>query len=377
MRRARVGAERRELAAAGGVRRRHHGRRGGRVAVGARRTRPACRAAARSWPGSSCSPPWCSSSPAAPGSTRTSAGRSPATCCFSAGVAVLGVWMARGDFGPDEAFGRAARAFGILCAALVLSGLIGTPVQWPAAAVATVVVAGGLHVALLRYRALTDVVSEDDRLPVWPWLLAVTTAIVAVLVVTGLAAALLGGDALHTVLADALAVIAYVVAVLAWVVAMVVRGVAWLAGLAHLHLPRLRAAQGLGRRRWLAAASRRGACRHVGPDAGPRRWPAWRRWRRRVGRRGGVRAAPAEPRVLARRGRRGGARGGPQRELGDRRGPRRPPAPPACSRARPAPSADAGRGGPRRLRAARAPSGAGRQPESRGDDGALRTWSRA
>ena len=156
---------------------------------------------------------------------------------FSAGVAVLGVWMARGDFGPDEAFARAARAFGALCAVLVLCGLTGTPVRWPAAAVATVVVAGGLHVALLRYRVLTDVVSEDDRLPVWPWLLAVTTAIAAVLVVTGLAAALLGGDTLHTVLAGALTVVAYVAGALAWVVAEAVRGVAWLAGLAHLHLP--------------------------------------------------------------------------------------------------------------------------------------------
>ena len=99
------------------------------------------------------------------------------------------------------------------------------------------VVAGGLHVALLRYRVLTDVVSEDDRMPVWPWLLAVTTAIVAVLVVTGLAAALLGGDALHSVFDDALTVVAYVVGVLAWGVAEVVRGFAWLGGLAHLHLP--------------------------------------------------------------------------------------------------------------------------------------------
>ena len=158
---------------------------------------------------------------------------------FSAGVAVLGVWMARGDFGPDEAFARAARAFGAVCAALVLCELGGVPVRWPAAAVATVVVAGGLHVALLRYRVLTDVVSDDDRLPAWPWLLAVTTAIAAVLVVTGLAAALLGGDTLHTVVDDVLAVIAYVAGVLAWVVAMALRGIGWLAGLAHLHLPEL------------------------------------------------------------------------------------------------------------------------------------------
>jgi hypothetical protein len=156
---------------------------------------------------------------------------------FSAGVAVLGVWIARGDFGPDEAFGRAARAFGGLCAVLVLCGLTDTPVQGAAVAVAAVVVAGCLHVALLRYRVLTDVVSEDDRLPVWPWLLAVTTAIVAVLVVTGLAAALLGGDMLHTMLADALAVFAYVVSLLAWAVAEVMRVFAWLGSLAHLHLP--------------------------------------------------------------------------------------------------------------------------------------------
>jgi hypothetical protein len=159
--------------------------------------------------------------------------------CFSAGVVVLGVWMARGDFGPDEAFARAVRAFAAICGVLVLAGLTGTTVAWPAAAVATVVVAGGLHVALLRYLVLTDVMSEDDRLPVWPWLLAVTTAIVAVLVLTALAAALLGGDTLHHVLAGALTVIGYVAGALAWVVALVLRGVGWLAGLAHLHVPEL------------------------------------------------------------------------------------------------------------------------------------------
>jgi hypothetical protein len=156
---------------------------------------------------------------------------------FSAGVAVLGVWMARGDFGPDEAFVRATRAFAAVCAVLVLCGLTGTPVQAPTTAVASVVVAGGLHVALLRYRVLTDLVSDSDRLPVLPWLLAVTTAIGAVLVVTGLAAALFGGDTFRSMLADALAVIAYVSGVITWAVAVAVRGVAWLAGLVHLHVP--------------------------------------------------------------------------------------------------------------------------------------------
>jgi hypothetical protein len=156
---------------------------------------------------------------------------------FCAGLVLLGVWFARGDSGPDEAFGRAARAFGALCAVLAVCALTATPVQAPAVAVAAVVVAGGLHVAVLRYRVLTDIVSEGDRLPAWPWLAAVTAAIVAVLLVTGLAAELLGGGALHAAFSGILTVFAYAFSGAAWAVAEVMRAVAWLGGLVHLHVP--------------------------------------------------------------------------------------------------------------------------------------------
>jgi hypothetical protein len=156
---------------------------------------------------------------------------------FCSGLSVLGVWLARGDSGPDEAFGRAVWAFGVLCAVLVVCALTGTAVLAPGAAVAAVVVAGGLHVAVLRYRVLTDVVSEGDRPPAWQWLLAVTAAILAVLLATGMAVEVLGGGGLHSALAGLLAVFAYVGGGLAWIVAEVMRAVAWLGGLAHLHLP--------------------------------------------------------------------------------------------------------------------------------------------
>jgi len=156
---------------------------------------------------------------------------------FCAGVTVLGVRLSRADTGPDEAFRAAAWAFGALCAVLALTALTAAPVAAPAAAVAVVIVAGGLHVAVLRYWALAGVVLEDDRLPVWPWLLAVAAVLAAVLVVTGLVAALLGAAALHAALSDVLAGLSFAVSGFAWVVAGVLRVLAWLGHLMHLSIP--------------------------------------------------------------------------------------------------------------------------------------------
>lgn len=156
---------------------------------------------------------------------------------FCAVVGLLGVWLGRGDSGPDEAFGRAARAFAAVCALLALSALSATGVEAPAAAVAAVIVAGGLHVVVLRYRALTDVVAEDDRLPVWPWLLAVGGALVVVLVVTALVAELLGVAPLHALASVVATALAYVAEGFARVAAVILRGLSWLGGLFHLEIP--------------------------------------------------------------------------------------------------------------------------------------------
>jgi hypothetical protein len=156
---------------------------------------------------------------------------------FAIVLVLLGVWLGRADMGPDEAFGRAVRAFAALCAVLALAGLTGTSLAGPAAAVATVVVAGGLHVAVTRYRTLAEVVPDDDRLPAWPWLLAVAATICAVLVVTGLVAALAGGTAARAASGGLQEVLGYVADAVGWIVGGVFRAVAWLGGLVHLHLP--------------------------------------------------------------------------------------------------------------------------------------------
>jgi hypothetical protein len=158
---------------------------------------------------------------------------------FCAGVALLGVWLGRGDLSPDEAFGWAVRAFAAVCAVLALCALTATPVPAPAAAVAAVVVAGGLQVVVLRYRALTEVVAENDRLSARSWLLAVAAALAAVLALTGLFAELIGIASIHALVSDAGTVLGWVAGGLAWVVAGVMRALAWLGGLLHLSVPHL------------------------------------------------------------------------------------------------------------------------------------------
>jgi hypothetical protein len=156
---------------------------------------------------------------------------------FCGGVALLGVRLGRGDLAPDEAFAWAARAFAAVCAVLALCALTATPVEAPVAAVATVVVAGGLHVVALRYRVLADLVPEGDRPAAWPWLLAVAAALAAVLALTALVAELLGVATIHAVVSETTTVLAYVGGGLAWAIAVAMRALAWLGGLLHLSLP--------------------------------------------------------------------------------------------------------------------------------------------
>jgi Domain of unknown function (DUF4129) len=161
---------------------------------------------------------------------------------FVAGVGLLGVLLGRDRTTPDGAVSRALRAFAALCAALAGAALAGAPLSWQAAAVAAVLVAGGLHIAVVRYRALTDQVADADRLRPWPWLLAVTAVIVGVLVVAALAGLLLDAGALRWLLDAGVAVLRYAGAALAyaigWAGAGLMRALAWLAGLVDLHLPR-------------------------------------------------------------------------------------------------------------------------------------------
>ena len=160
---------------------------------------------------------------------------------FVAAVMVLGISVGRERMVPEEAVRLAVRAFAMLCVVLAGASVAGAALQWPAAAVAAVLVAGGLHLAVVRYRSLTDLVADGDRLRPWPWLLAVTAAIVGVLALAALAGVLLDAGGSHGLLASAVAVLAYAGRVLGyavgWVGAGLLRVLAWLAGLVHVHLP--------------------------------------------------------------------------------------------------------------------------------------------
>ena len=156
---------------------------------------------------------------------------------YAAAAAGLGIRLGRGDDVPGEAFARAARAFGALIAVLVLAGITATPLPGQVAAVATAVVAGGLYIAIVRYRALSDVVTAEDRLPLWPWLLSVTSVIAAVLVVTGLVASALGGKAVRSAAGDVLAVLGYVGAAIGYLGAGILWALGELAGLLELQVP--------------------------------------------------------------------------------------------------------------------------------------------
>ena len=160
---------------------------------------------------------------------------------FVAGVMVFGISLGRERQVPDEAVRLAVRAFTILCVVLAGASVAGATLHWPAAAVGAVLVAGGLHVAVVRYGSLTELVADGDRLRAWPWLLAVTAAILGVLAVAAFAGVLLDAGGSHGLLASAVAVLSSVARVLAyavgWAGAGLIRVVAWLAGLVHVHVP--------------------------------------------------------------------------------------------------------------------------------------------
>ena len=156
---------------------------------------------------------------------------------YAAAAAGLGIRLGRGDDGPGEAFARAARAFGALSVVLVLAGIAATPLPGQAAAVASALVAGGLYTAIVRYRALSDVVTAEDRLPLWPWLLSVTAVVAAVLVVTGLVASALGGATVRSAAGDVLGVLGYAGAVIGYLGAGILWALGELAGLFDLQVP--------------------------------------------------------------------------------------------------------------------------------------------
>ena len=158
-------------------------------------------------------------------------------------LAVLGIRLGGEEPSPEGAVRRAVRAFVLLCAVLVFAAAAGSTPGWATAAVVVALLAGVLLVAVMRYLALTDLVAEADRLPSWPWLLAVTGAVLCIVAVAALVSQLLDIDvlrwllgALAGVLAAALDAIVYA---LAWAGAGLIRALQWLLDLIHVRAPHL------------------------------------------------------------------------------------------------------------------------------------------
>ena len=226
-------------------------------------------------------------------------------------LAVLGIRLGGEEPSPEGAVRRAVRAFVLLCAVLVFAAAAGSTPGWATAAVVAALLAGVLLVAVMRYLALTDLVAEADRLPSWPWLLAVTGAVLCVVAVAALVSQLLDIDvlrwllgALAGVLAAALDAIAYA---LAWAGAGLIRALQWLLGLIHVRAPHLELEPPSGTRvKVVVPPYREGRARVVdheaGPDGGRRRGG---RGRIAGGRR--LRPAPTAPQGHHRRGGRGRA----------------------------------------------------------------------
>ncbi len=157
---------------------------------------------------------------------------------YAAGLVLVGIYLGRAPEAPDAAVRRAVRAFALLCVILVTAALAGSTPGWAAWAVVASLAAGGLLVALARYRDLVDLVDPAERMPAWPWLLAVAGALLAVVALGALLSLAFRTDAilsiLHVVggaLRYALDGIAYA---LVYTAAALMRGLSWILGLFHV-----------------------------------------------------------------------------------------------------------------------------------------------
>jgi hypothetical protein len=158
---------------------------------------------------------------------------------YTSGLVLLGVHLGRSPQSPETAVSRALRSFVLLCAVLIGAALAGSAPGWASGAIVASLVAGGLLVATVRYRDLTDLVSPAERLPAWPWLLAVLGAVLAVVAVGALLSQVLRVDVVLGVLDVLAGVLRYALDGVAYVIGFagewLLRGIAWLLGLIHVH----------------------------------------------------------------------------------------------------------------------------------------------
>ncbi len=158
---------------------------------------------------------------------------------FASGLVLLGVYLGRASQVPEAAVRRAVRGFALLCVVLVCAALAGSAPGWAPAAVVAALVVGGLLIAIVRYQALTDLVDSAERLPAWPWLLAVAGAVLGVIAVGALLSQVLGVDVLLWALGVLASLLRYALDGVAYVVgyagAGLLRAVAWLLSVLHVH----------------------------------------------------------------------------------------------------------------------------------------------
>jgi len=157
---------------------------------------------------------------------------------FAAGLVAVGVHLGRASRAPDVAVRRAVRAFALLCAILVAAALARTEPGWAAPAVVVSLAAGGLLIAIARYDDLTGLVAPSERMPAWPWLLAVAGAVLAVVAVGALLSLVfqVGGvlwvlHGLGAALRYALDAVGYAIAYAGMLLA---RALSWAIGLLHM-----------------------------------------------------------------------------------------------------------------------------------------------
>lgn len=157
----------------------------------------------------------------------------------ASGLVLLGISLGRASLSPEAAVGRAVRGFALLCAVLVGAALAGSAPEWAAAAVVAALVVGGLLIAIVRYRALTDLVDPAERLPAWPWLLAVVGALLGVIAIGALLSQVLGADVLLWALGVLASVLRYALDGVAYLIgtagAGLLRGISWLLSVLHVH----------------------------------------------------------------------------------------------------------------------------------------------
>jgi hypothetical protein len=144
---------------------------------------------------------------------------------YAGGLAFLGIRLGRGMRAPEDALRRAVAGFVILCVVVASASAAEPAPGWASAALVASLALGGLYVAIVRYESLTELVDPSERLPAWPWLLAVAGALLLVVIGGALSSRILGTYVLPLILDVAVTVLGSLLRALTWLLGLVrVRG---------------------------------------------------------------------------------------------------------------------------------------------------------